>query len=145
MFNYDYPNNSEDYVHRIGRTGRAGRQGTAITLFTTDSKYLSCSPAGKAKTDELSQTRSRRVNSCRSSKRPTSRSTLAWPRWPASVAVAVAVVATEEAVAAVADVVAEAAGPAATLPRSVVVVVGKTFAAGLQTRRNRGVSCSLHF
>lgn len=39
MFNYDYPNNSEDYVHRIGRTGRAGRMGTAITLFTTDSKF----------------------------------------------------------------------------------------------------------
>lgn len=39
MFNYDYPNNTEDYVHRIGRTGRAGRQGTAITLFTTDSKF----------------------------------------------------------------------------------------------------------
>ncbi|KAI7520936.1 hypothetical protein KC331_g19991, partial [Hortaea werneckii] len=33
---YDYPNNSEDYVHRIGRTARAGRTGTAITLFTTD-------------------------------------------------------------------------------------------------------------
>lgn len=38
MFNYDYPNNSEDYVHRIGRTGRAGKSGIAITLFTTDSK-----------------------------------------------------------------------------------------------------------
>ncbi|KAL9053870.1 MAG: hypothetical protein Q9162_004517 [Coniocarpon cinnabarinum] len=38
VLNYDYPNNSEDYVHRIGRTGRAGRQGTAITLFTTESK-----------------------------------------------------------------------------------------------------------
>ncbi|MCJ1277697.1 ATP-dependent RNA helicase dbp2 [Puttea exsequens] len=36
VFNYDYPNNSEDYVHRIGRTGRAGSKGTAITLFTTD-------------------------------------------------------------------------------------------------------------
>ncbi|KAL8243694.1 hypothetical protein R6Q59_009952 [Mikania micrantha] len=36
VINYDYPNNSEDYVHRIGRTGRAGRKGTAITLFTTD-------------------------------------------------------------------------------------------------------------
>jgi len=36
VINYDYPNNSEDYVHRIGRTGRAGRLGTAITLFTTD-------------------------------------------------------------------------------------------------------------
>jgi ATP-dependent RNA helicase DDX5/DBP2 len=38
VLNYDYPNNSEDYVHRIGRTGRAGRKGTAITLFTTDSE-----------------------------------------------------------------------------------------------------------
>lgn len=37
VFNYDYPNNSEDYVHRIGRTGRAGQTGTAITLFTTES------------------------------------------------------------------------------------------------------------
>jgi ATP-dependent RNA helicase DDX5/DBP2 len=40
VLNYDYPNNSEDYVHRIGRTGRAGRLGTAITLFTTDSKFV---------------------------------------------------------------------------------------------------------
>lgn len=38
VFNYDYPNNSEDYVHRIGRTGRAGQTGTAITLFTAESK-----------------------------------------------------------------------------------------------------------
>jgi len=36
VFNYDYPNNSEDYVHRIGRTGRAGKTGIAITLFTAD-------------------------------------------------------------------------------------------------------------
>ncbi|KAJ9645970.1 ATP-dependent RNA helicase dbp2 [Coniosporium tulheliwenetii] len=36
VLNYDYPNNSEDYVHRIGRTGRAGATGTAITLFTTE-------------------------------------------------------------------------------------------------------------
>lgn len=40
MLNYDYPNNSEDYVHRIGRTGRAGAKGTAITFFTTESKSL---------------------------------------------------------------------------------------------------------
>lgn len=38
MLNYDYPNNSEDYIHRIGRTGRAGQLGTAITFFTTDSE-----------------------------------------------------------------------------------------------------------
>ena len=35
MINYDFANNTEDYVHRIGRTGRAGRDGTAYTLFTT--------------------------------------------------------------------------------------------------------------
>lgn len=39
VLNYDYPNNSEDYVHRIGRTARAGAKGTAITFFTTDSKF----------------------------------------------------------------------------------------------------------
>lgn len=42
VINYDYPNNSEDYIHRIGRTGRAGAKGTAITFFTSDSK---CAPA----------------------------------------------------------------------------------------------------
>ena len=43
VLNYDYPNNSEDYIHRIGRTGRAGARGTAITFFTTDSKCPRCS------------------------------------------------------------------------------------------------------
>lgn len=36
VINFDYPNNSEDYVHRIGRTGRSKRTGTAYTLFTTN-------------------------------------------------------------------------------------------------------------
>lgn len=35
VFNFDMPQNDEDYVHRIGRTGRAGRSGTAITLVTS--------------------------------------------------------------------------------------------------------------
>ncbi|PAV70798.1 hypothetical protein WR25_05417 [Diploscapter pachys] len=34
VINYDYPNNSEDYVHRIGRTGRRDKKGTAYTFFT---------------------------------------------------------------------------------------------------------------
>ncbi|KAK6058013.1 helicase protein, partial [Cooperia oncophora] len=34
VINYDYPNNSEDYVHRIGRTGRRDKTGTAYTFFT---------------------------------------------------------------------------------------------------------------
>jgi len=39
VLNYDVPNNSEDYVHRIGRTGRAGKSGTAYTFITNrDSK-----------------------------------------------------------------------------------------------------------
>lgn len=32
VINYDIPQNTEYYVHRIGRTGRAGRSGKAITL-----------------------------------------------------------------------------------------------------------------
>ncbi|XP_078398061.1 putative ATP-dependent RNA helicase DDX43 [Cetorhinus maximus] len=34
VFNFDFPRNIEEYVHRIGRTGRAGRMGSAITLVT---------------------------------------------------------------------------------------------------------------
>jgi len=34
VINYDLPNNSEIYVHRIGRTGRVGRTGRAITFVT---------------------------------------------------------------------------------------------------------------
>ncbi len=32
VFNYDVPNNPEDYVHRVGRTGRAGKKGKAFTI-----------------------------------------------------------------------------------------------------------------
>ncbi len=34
MVNYDFPNNIEDYIHRIGRTGRAGAKGTAYSFLT---------------------------------------------------------------------------------------------------------------
>lgn len=36
VINYDYPNNSQDYIHRIGRTGRCSQTGTAFTLFTKE-------------------------------------------------------------------------------------------------------------
>lgn len=36
VINYDLPQTTVSYVHRIGRTGRAGRQGVAITFFTED-------------------------------------------------------------------------------------------------------------
>ena len=34
VINYDLPNDTDSYVHRIGRTGRAGRDGTSISLVT---------------------------------------------------------------------------------------------------------------
>lgn len=36
VVNYNLPDNSGDYVHRIGRTGRAGKIGKAITLATAN-------------------------------------------------------------------------------------------------------------
>ncbi len=38
VVNFDLPDQSEDYVHRIGRTGRAGRSGQAISFATPDQK-----------------------------------------------------------------------------------------------------------
>ncbi len=36
VINFELPNVSEDYVHRIGRTGRAGANGEAISLVSSD-------------------------------------------------------------------------------------------------------------
>ncbi|GMN39094.1 hypothetical protein TIFTF001_008323 [Ficus carica] len=36
VINYDFPDSSAAYIHRIGRCGRAGRSGEAITLYTED-------------------------------------------------------------------------------------------------------------
>ena len=36
VVNFDLPNVSEDYVHRIGRTGRAGATGLAVSLVSAD-------------------------------------------------------------------------------------------------------------
>jgi len=36
VINFDYPNSSEDYIHRIGRTGRSQRSGTAYAFFTAN-------------------------------------------------------------------------------------------------------------
>ncbi|WP_069131034.1 DEAD/DEAH box helicase [Rhodohalobacter halophilus] len=39
IINYDVPNNTDDYIHRIGRTGRYDKSGIAITFVTRrDSK-----------------------------------------------------------------------------------------------------------
>jgi len=39
VFNYNLPDDPEDYVHRIGRTGRAGAEGTAITFVDEYEAY----------------------------------------------------------------------------------------------------------
>ncbi|XP_037815464.1 ATP-dependent RNA helicase p62 isoform X2 [Lucilia sericata] len=34
VINFDYPQSSEDYIHRIGRTGRSNTKGTSYAFFT---------------------------------------------------------------------------------------------------------------
>lgn len=36
VINYDFPNDTDSYVHRIGRTGRAGQEGEAISFITSN-------------------------------------------------------------------------------------------------------------
>ena len=36
IINYDIPQSSDDYVHRVGRTGRMGREGVAFTFVTRE-------------------------------------------------------------------------------------------------------------
>jgi len=39
VFNFDLPNDAEDYIHRIGRTGRAGKSGRAFTFVSGRELY----------------------------------------------------------------------------------------------------------
>jgi ATP-dependent RNA helicase DeaD len=39
VFNFDLPNDAEDYTHRIGRTGRAGKSGRAFTFVSGRELY----------------------------------------------------------------------------------------------------------
>jgi ATP-dependent RNA helicase RhlB len=39
VFNYNLPENAEDYVHRIGRTGRAGSTGVSVSLADEDDSF----------------------------------------------------------------------------------------------------------
>ena len=38
VINFDFPRNSDTYLHRIGRSGRFGHLGLAINLITEDDK-----------------------------------------------------------------------------------------------------------
>ncbi len=39
VINFDFPKNSETYLHRIGRSGRFGHLGLAINLITYDDRF----------------------------------------------------------------------------------------------------------
>lgn len=39
VINYEFPDSSDTYVHRVGRTGRADEAGHAITLVTPDERH----------------------------------------------------------------------------------------------------------
>jgi len=36
VVNFDFPNDTETYIHRIGRTGRAGKKGVAVSFFVSE-------------------------------------------------------------------------------------------------------------
>uniref|UniRef100_U5EQL7 RNA helicase n=1 Tax=Corethrella appendiculata TaxID=1370023 RepID=U5EQL7_9DIPT len=40
VINFDYPQQSEDYIHRIGRTGRSSTTGTSYTFFTSEERKM---------------------------------------------------------------------------------------------------------
>ena len=63
VINYDMPNNTEIYVHRIGRTGRVGRTGRAITFV--DRQAARRDPADRARGED----RDRRVGAARGADR----------------------------------------------------------------------------
>ena len=57
VINYDLPQDSDSYVHRIGRTGRAGREGTSYTFVTAREykilKQIERATKGKIERKEL--------------------------------------------------------------------------------------------
>jgi hypothetical protein len=38
VINFDFPKNSETYLHRVGRSGRFGHLGLAVNLITYDDR-----------------------------------------------------------------------------------------------------------
>ncbi len=62
VINYSLPQDSESYVHRIGRTGRAGNQGTAITFISGAELRRFRKTLAKAKDFGVPQLRERNIN-----------------------------------------------------------------------------------
>jgi len=42
VINFDFPKNSETYLHRVGRSGRFGHLGLAVNLITYDDRINLC-------------------------------------------------------------------------------------------------------
>jgi len=40
VINYDLPQRTEDYIHRIGRTARAGKKGSALSFISESDKKI---------------------------------------------------------------------------------------------------------
>ncbi len=55
VINYDIPQNSESYVHRIGRTGRAGKEGCAITICSGRRQYFNVRDIAREVKSEIKQ------------------------------------------------------------------------------------------
>ncbi|MBP3088986.1 DEAD/DEAH box helicase [Corynebacterium sp. sy017] len=70
VFNYDIPNDTESYVHRIGRTGRAGRSGEAILFVTPRERRMlrSIERATNARLEEMDLPTVDEVNESRKEK-----------------------------------------------------------------------------
>ncbi|MHA7279274.1 DEAD/DEAH box helicase [Arthrobacter sp. MDT2-2] len=70
VVNYDIPNDTESYVHRIGRTGRAGRSGDAILFITPREKYLlrSIEKATRQPVEQMQLPSTEKINELRLSK-----------------------------------------------------------------------------
>jgi ATP-dependent RNA helicase DDX6/DHH1 len=39
VINFDFPKNSETYLHRVGRSGRFGHLGLAVNLITFEDRF----------------------------------------------------------------------------------------------------------
>lgn len=65
VINYDLPQNSEIYVHRIGRTGRAGKEGTAITLCSGRRQFFGIRDIGRFTKSAIAEIPIPTVNSIR--------------------------------------------------------------------------------
>ena len=57
VFNYDVPDETEYYVHRIGRTGRAKRHGVAYTLVSTITEAMRMDDIQKITKNEVHRLR----------------------------------------------------------------------------------------